>query len=248
MRRRLLRAGSMLMGLIAVSGVGDGIAQEMNEYRAVKWWWPVMLAGGTVVMFAMDEPVQNAVQDHRSEDLDEMADVMGKFKDPEVFAVAVGGLLAAGLVTQDAAVARTGLQVAGAYGLSSAFFYSAKWLFGRSRPSEVDTAWEFDWFSGGETASFASGSSAVVFSLAATLSDAIDHPAASVVLYAGAALNSWSRVNDNRHWVSDVAVGAALGIAAAKLVNGRWRVFGLAPPAFLVTPRGRARMTWDVRF
>lgn len=247
MARRLSELGLVVL-VIMVLSAPEAVAQRIDEYHPVQWWWPLMLAGGTVVVFAMDEPVQNAVQDNRSEDLDEMADVMSTFKDPKVFGVAVGGLLAAGLVTQEYAVARTGLQVAAAYGLSSAFFYSAKWLFGRSRPSDVESAWEFDWLSGGETASFASGSSAVVFSLAATLADAIDHPAASVVLYTGAALNSWSRVNDNRHWVSDVAVGAVMGIAAAKLVNGKWRVFGIAPPNFLINPHGGAQLAWNVGF
>lgn len=35
----------------------------------------------------------------------------------------------------------------------------------------------------------------------------------------------------NRHWLSDVALGAVYGITAAKLVNGRWTVFCPRPPS-----------------
>jgi membrane-associated phospholipid phosphatase len=57
----------------------------------------------------------------------------------------------------------------------------------------------------------------------------------------------WSRVNDNRHWLSDVAAGAVLGIASAKVVNGRWRIFNLRPPNVVVGLR-QATLNWRVAF
>jgi membrane-associated phospholipid phosphatase len=72
--------------------------------------------------------------------------------------------------------------------------------------------------------------------MATTLGDAIGNPWVSGSLYLFAAGTAWSRVYDRRHWPSDVFVGAALGIASAKLVNGRWRIFGIRSPEFLVGP------------
>jgi membrane-associated phospholipid phosphatase len=43
-------------------------------------------------------------------------------------------------------------------------------------------------------------------------------------------------VYDNQHWVSDVFLGAAVGIASAKLATGRWTIFGLRAPVPLATP------------
>jgi hypothetical protein len=62
--------------------------------------------------------------------------------------------------------------------------------------------------------------------------------ARAVIACAGEAGGStaWSRVYDERHWASDVVLGAALGIATAKVVAGRWRVFGFRPPHFLIEP------------
>jgi membrane-associated phospholipid phosphatase len=43
-----------------------------------------------------------------------------------------------------------------------------------------------------------------------------------------------SRVYQEKHWVSDVIGGAVLGIASAKFASGRWKIFGLRAPSFLI--------------
>jgi membrane-associated phospholipid phosphatase len=45
-------------------------------------------------------------------------------------------------------------------------------------------------------------------------------------------------VYSNRHWFTDVVLGAVYGVTAAKLVNGEWRIFGLRPPTASVGPHG----------
>ena len=87
----------------------------------------------------------------------------------------------------------------------------------------------------------------VVDALATALADDIHRPWATVGLYTLATGVGWSRVNDNRHWLSDVAGGALVGITSAKLVNGRWRIFGLRPPSVLLGP-GHAGLAWRVEF
>jgi len=57
----------------------------------------------------------------------------------------------------------------------------------------------------------------------------------------------FARVYQLEHWVSDVVGGAALGIYSAKLVSGRWRIFGLKPPGFLLAP-GIAEIEWQGTF
>jgi membrane-associated phospholipid phosphatase len=85
------------------------------------------------------------------------------------------------------------------------------------------------------------------FALATSLADDIHRPLASIGLYGMATAVGWSRINDNRHWLSDVAAGALVGITSAKLVSGRWRIFGLKSPSFLVGP-GTAGLNWHAEF
>jgi membrane-associated phospholipid phosphatase len=69
-----------------------------------------------------------------------------------------------------------------------------------------------------------------------------------VLLYTLATGTAWSRMNDDRHWLTDTAFGAFLGISTAKVVNGRWRIFNLRPPAFLVGEEGALGLSWQVPF
>jgi membrane-associated phospholipid phosphatase len=78
----------------------------------------------------------------------------------------------------------------------------------------------------------------MAFALATSLADDIHRPWATVGLYGMATAVGWSRINDNRHWLSDVAAGAIVGITSAKLASGRWRIFGLKPPSFVTGPTG----------
>ena len=71
---------------------------------------------------------------------------------------------------------------------------------------------------------------------------------ATVGLYGMATAVGWSRINDNRHWLSDVAAGALVGITSAKLVSGRWRIFGLKPPLFPRRGPGWLEFDWQSRF
>ena len=226
----------------------DGLeAQDEESWTSVRWWHPVAAGAGVAALFLLDEPVQTFIQDNRSSTLDDVADVAKTFKEPAVFFVSGGGAILVGVAANQPKVARTGLQIIAAYGLSSAMMIGTKWLFGRSRPSATpDDPANFDWYDGGASASFPSGSATIVFSLATTLADAIDHPVASVVLYSGAAANAWARLNDDRHWLSDVALGALYGVTAAKLVNGHWRIFGVRPPTVLVGPDGTASLGYSV--
>jgi membrane-associated phospholipid phosphatase len=92
-----------------------------------------------------------------------------------------------------------------------------------------------------------SGHSAIAFALATTLADDIDRTWATVGLYTLASGVAWSRLNDDQHWLSDVAAGAALGIVSAKVVNGRWRLFHLRPPRILLGPHSAA-LAWQIKF
>ncbi len=149
-----------------------------------------------------------------------------------MFWISGGSAIALGLITQEPKVTATGAHILAAYGISSWMMIGTKWAFGRSRPSDTpDDPTNFDWFDGGENSAFPSGSATVVFSLATTVADAVDRRPVSVVLYTGATLNAWARLNSDRHWLSDVTLGALYGVTAAKLVNGEWTIFGLELPA-----------------
>jgi membrane-associated phospholipid phosphatase len=250
-RRRTI-LGVALGALLAAPGplaAQHPQAAEQREHVALKWWHPLVASAGITALFLIDEPVRDFVQDHRSAALDDVADVGSHFHEPNIFLVSGVGAMSVGLLAREPKVAQTGLQIIAAYGLSSAMMIGTKWSFGRSRPRDTpEDNVDMSFFGGGANSAFPSGASTVVFSLATTVSDAVGHPAVTVLLYSGAAVNAWARVNDDRHWLSDVALGALYGITSAKLVNGHWRVFGLRPPTVGIDSRGDWTVAYRVSY
>jgi len=215
-------------GVAQTAGLGTASSSEPLN---LEWWHPFAAGAGVATLMLLDEPVRDLIQP-ADDSLDGLADFAARFKDPEVFYISSAGAVLLGLATGDRKVTATGVHIMAAYGLAGWMSIATKWAFGRSRPSAVPSdATDFDWFGGGENSAFPSGSASVVFSLATTVADAVDRRPVSVLLYGGAALNSWARLHANRHWLSDVATGALIGITAAKLVNGEWTVFGFRPPS-----------------
>ena len=223
-------------------------AQHPDRPMNLQWWHPLAGGAGVATLFLVDEPVRDFLQDHRSDGLDEVGDVTKRFKDKEVFWISGGGAIALGLIAREPKVTATGAQILAAYGLSSMMMIGTKWAFGRSRPSQtpVDPT-NFDWFNGDDDSSFPSGSAAVVFSLATTVADAVDRTPVSILLYTGAGLNAWARLNSNRHWLSDVVLGGLYGVTAAKLVNGEWTVLGLELPSIWTDGRSSG-LAYTLRF
>jgi membrane-associated phospholipid phosphatase len=193
----------------------------------------------------LDQPLQKFVQGERSASKDGLAGTVRRFGQIEVYGTVTAGLVAAGLVSGNHELTRTGGRLAATLALAGAAGMAGKLLTGRPRPGDSPDSDGYMPF-GGQDA-MPSGHTAMAFAFATALSDDIDRTWATVGLYTLATGVGWSRINDNRHWLTDVAAGAALGITSAKLMNGRWRIFGLRPPSVLVGP-SHAGLAWQVEF
>jgi membrane-associated phospholipid phosphatase len=126
-----------------------------------------------------------------------------------------------------------------------------KWAFGRERPSEPGSEpLNFEPFSGEfstSDASFPSGHTSSAFGFAASLADDVDPLWAKIGLFTLATGTAWSRVYNNKHWASDVIAGAVVGITSAKLVSGKWQVWGIRTPSVFTDGR-RVTVSWHGTF
>jgi len=225
----------------------------LDEAHVVRWYEAAAVIGGVVLASALDEPVERTVQRHRSRIAGDVATIFRQQGEPWYYASISLGVFGAGLVANSPDLRRAGrrlvLSVAAA-GLTTGIF---KRVVGRSRPNEAVGAFQFHPFTslkdsaGVQTrGAFPSGHTTAAFAVATSLAEDINNPWASVALYTIAAGAAWSRIYDNRHWLSDTMFGAALGVTAAKVVNGRWRVFGWRPPAIIVRPTGEVALGWTI--
>jgi membrane-associated phospholipid phosphatase len=141
-------------------------------------------------------------------------------------------MYAAGRLTSSERLAAVGLHGTEALLLGAAAGTVMKDFFGRARPF-VDTTgpnpddWQLGrgWDRGGSYQSFPSGHSVAAFAAAGavTAETSAYWPTATYfliapVMYGGAAVVGLSRMYNNRHWASDVIMGAAIGTFAGMKV------------------------------
>ncbi len=90
---------------------------------------------------------------------------------------------------------------------------------GRDRPLENDGPLAFDPFDG--HASFPSGHAAYAFAIAGSVDAITEGWPPAAVGYGLATVTALSRVYDDKHWLTDVTVGAAVGLVVSRVAAAR---------------------------
>ena len=205
-------------------------------YRlSVQWYHGLAALGVVALATTIDEPTQRHVQAHRTETKDDVAYIFRQLGEPEVFLPVALAPVAVGLISGNKGILRAGGRITMSIVTAAVVTDLLKVAVGRKRPSSTDNAYDFAPFSGDE--SWPSGHTTVAFAMVTSVGDEIGSLPVSIALYTAAGLTGWSRVNDSRHWLSDVLTGALVGVTSAKLMNGTWKVFGISQPKFLASPK-----------
>lgn len=246
--RRVRPAGLLLVACCGIGLPAGAVAQgESPAGTTIQWWHGAALVGGVSALMFLDQPVQRLARGGQGGLGDGLASQVRHFGQPEVYGTVTVGLLAAGLMSGDSRLTRSGARLASSLALASGLTYGAKFLAGRARPDDpFRDSDDFTLFTAQDKA-LPSGHTAMAFAMATSLADDIQRPWATVGLYTLAGAVAWSRVHDNRHWFSDVVAGGVVGIASAKLVSGRWRIFGIRAPSVLSAPGGMG-LGWQASF
>lgn len=224
-------ASAVLLFLFMLTGATPTVAQQARD--TVRWWAGAAALGGLAVTSAFDEALQHATQEARTPTGDRLAAVARRMGQPEVFATIPAALFLGGLVSHRPEVRRAGERIAASLLLAGALAVGTKAALGRVRPFASEEPYDFRPFSGADA--FPSGHTTMAFALATALADEAGRPAVTLALFLAASATGWSRLNDNKHWLSDVFAGAALGITSARLEERRWTVlhFHIRPPIVL---------------
>ena len=224
-------------------------AQQAVSFRSpphvIHLWEGALALGAVSGLMLLDGPTQRYAQDNRTATRDDVARGFRHMGQPEIYGTVTLGLVAGGLLSGSSGVTRAGGRLAATLLLAGGTTTVSKLVLGRPRPSESLDADGFAPFSGQDA--MPSGHSTMAFALATALADDIHNTWASVGLYTAATGCGWSRINDNRHWLSDVVAGALVGLTSAKLMTGHWQIFNLHPPQVLIGP-GQAEIVWRTTF
>ena len=249
----------LLLTITVVAAIPGAAAPQQSRvpvvpdtgFHRIEWYEVLAVAGGSAALIAVDKPVERLFQNHRSSTTDDLASGFRQWGDARVALATTAGITLVGVAVHDDAVRDAGLRAAGSVAVGAVATEILKFGLGRGRPAAFASATDFQPFTSAHDSlnvasrgSFPSGHSMIAFALATSLADDIHDHAATVALYSIATGTALSRLNDNRHWLSDVVAGAAIGVTGARLTSGRWRVFGLRPPHFLLGT-GSAAISWQ---
>ena len=215
---------------------------QRQPSHGLRWWEAAIAVGAIGAVSAADRRVDDWVQNRRSSHSDAIARVFKKGGEPLVAFGVPAGILAAGLISGNKDLERSSGRVFASVVTAGVATVAIKRIVGRFRPEDARDQYVFNPFSSHDA--FPSGHTTVAFALAASLADEIHRPWATALLYAGASGTAWSRLNDHKHWLSDVLAGATVGITSAKVIEGHWRIFGIGPPRVL----SGARFGWHLTF
>lgn len=163
---------------------------------------------GSIVAF--DPPFRDASLSVDSEASDELAETAEWFGDWQAsLPFIAGGAAAVGALTEGSrGLGRAGAVLGGILAGSMAN-EGVNRAVGRSRPLEGEGAFHFRPFTG--HASFPSGHTAFVFSMAGGIDAVTEGWVPAAAAYGVATLTGLSRIYHDKHWLTDVAAGAAVG-------------------------------------
>lgn len=203
------------------------IADAGSYYSApLRWRGPdfaaaIFTISITAALYTQDEPVNAWCRRNRTPETDRISSVVTHFGESMVLAPALCGIYVGGCLFHNERSRRIALIAAESFVLGGVLEGGMKMSFHRHRPDSGDP---YDRWDGPSTSlrnlSFPSGHSFAAFTLATVAASELrEYRWVAPVAFSLASLTALSRMNDNKHWASDVFMGSALGFWSARMVT-----------------------------
>jgi membrane-associated phospholipid phosphatase len=199
------------------SDVGYALTSPLR-WDSSDWGTASIVAGVTGGLFLLDDEIKNAFQNNRSSTTDDVSKIFEHFGNGAVAFPALAGLYLYGRFGKYEKIERTALLATEGFLVTGLFSTVLKVATGRPRPFKGGSSSTFDGFSTSSN-SFPSGHTSTIFAIATVVANEYDNvPLVAPISYGIATLTGLSRINDNKHWASDVFFAAALGYFTSKVI------------------------------
>lgn len=203
----------------------DGFALAKAPFKWQKRDW--IIAGSTIavgsLIYVLDDDIRDLIQRNRSGFTNDVSKNLIEPFGSGKYSIPLFGLLYLyGEIKDDQKSKRVALDGVKTFVFAASSAVVLKYIFKRHRPFHDTEAnprlWEGP-FGNSRYTAFPSAHTAISFAMAAYLSSAYkDKLWVGISSYSIATLVGLSRINDDKHWGSDVFVGAVLGYAVGKCV------------------------------
>lgn len=179
-----------------------------------------VVAGTGALFFAFDQKIKEWVDSNKTGLFDDIWESVTNSGN----GVFLGGLLASYYIVGDIfkldnmrKIALLGVE---SFVISGALVGILKYSIGRARPYSGELRGSFHPFSlTSSNYSFPSGHASSAFSVATVIAEHSKEFLVDVLVYGMASLVAISRIHKNKHWVSDVFIGSAIGFFVGKKIS-----------------------------
>jgi membrane-associated phospholipid phosphatase len=197
-----------------------GVVSSPAHWKGKDFFTLAVVAGTGALFVAFDQRVKNWVDSNNTGLFDDIWESVTNSGN----GVFLGGLLAsyyiAGEIFKLDNMRKIALLGVESFVISGALVGLLKYSIGRARPFTGESRLSFHPFSStSRNYSFPSGHSVAAFSVATIIAEHSKEFLVDVFAYGMATLVAMSRVHKNKHWVSDVFIGSAIGFFIGKKIS-----------------------------
>ncbi|MGD8535747.1 MAG: phosphatase PAP2 family protein [Candidatus Aminicenantes bacterium] len=177
------------------------------------------ILGAGLILYAFDQDIQEWMQNNRTSTSDDFFGFITHAGDGGVIAGMLAVLYASGEISRNDSLSKTALLSLESWLTTAVIVSSMKFGFGRARPYTGESSHSFYPFStSSRYFSFPSGHSSAAFAVFTTIAEQSKSVYVDVLAYSVATLCALSRVHNNKHWASDIFIGAVIGHLVAKKI------------------------------
>jgi membrane-associated phospholipid phosphatase len=205
-------------------------AEASSPFRVSNGWFAVISTAGIATAYQLDTRVWAVASDSGASGSHAVADAVAKLGDLRYIGPALLAGYVYGRVAKLPGASSAAVRIAGSTAVAGAATLVMKFATGRSRPDAAPGDHDqFNPFSGADA--FPSGHTTVAFACAAALDQETRSAWVPWIAYPTAALVGWARIVQDRHWLSDVVAGAAVGTWVGREVDVRLQQRARSGPA-----------------
>jgi len=237
----LQRNASLIDIRLIKSGLADArdVAIAPVRWNQTQWAIAFGVTGLTLGLVTQDLVIQQFAQNHQTPFLDAVTKYALEPWGSGLYTLpALGIMYGMSFALHDKKARMTAIKGVEAFAYAAIATQILKQVFHRQRPSQGEAPDPFFWegpIGDISYTSFPSGHSAAVFAVATVIASSYKKTVwVPVLCYSLASLTALSRVYNNDHWMSDVIMGSAIGIAIGQTVFRNSVKFKLLP----VSPQG----------
>ncbi len=200
---------------------GGKIFENPAKWNGKDWAVFGLVSLSTFSIMNYDVEVRDYIQKERNGSDNFIMQFGTLYGEPFVPLIAAAGFYTQGAIADNKANRNLAFEITEVFVYTGIITTIVKYAFGRERPFIAKSAFGLHPFSFKDNAhmSFFSGHTSSAFSLSTILAENTDNDALKVVAYIPAFITGVSRIYHNRHWTSDVFMGAIAGYLIGKLVK-----------------------------